>query len=101
MTGYWDEDIPVKADNKLVKATFYEGLEEHIIAVANWSEKDQSCSLEINWDKLGMDRSACIYIIPSIPGFQDQQALTALNNITIPGKKGFLIVLQKKDRSSG
>ncbi len=96
MTGYWDEDIPVKADNKLVKATFYEGLEEHIIAVANWDEQDQPCSLEINWNKLGIERSACKFLIPFIPGFQDQQLPTTVNELIIPGKKGFLIVLKKK-----
>jgi hypothetical protein len=100
MIGYWDEDNPVKSDDNLVKATFYEGLDEHIIAIANWSEKEQGCSLKIDWDKLGFEKSACKYIIPFIPGFQDQQLPTTLNELVIPGRKGFMIVLRKTRRDS-
>ena len=97
MIGYWDEGEgkPVKSDNDLVKTTFYKGLDEHIIAVANWSEKDQLCSLDIDWNKLGYEKSACKYIIPAIPGFQDKQSPVSLNELIIPGKKGFLILLRK------
>lgn len=98
MIAYWDENVPVKSDNDLVKATLYEGLEEHIIAVANWSEKDQSCSLDIDWDNLGCEQSACKYMIPAIPGFQEKQSPDSLSELIIPGRKGFLIVIKKNDR---
>jgi hypothetical protein len=97
MIGYWDEDIPVKSDNDSVKATFYKGIEEHIIAVANWSEQDQPLSLDIDWNKLGYDRSLFKYLFPAIPGFQDKQLPDSLNNLTIPGKQGYLIVIRKTE----
>lgn len=95
MIGYWDEKVPVRSEKELIKATFYEGLEEHIIAVANWSEKDQPCLLNMDWDKLGYEKSAWECMIPAIPGFQEKQSPTSLNDLMIPGKKGFLIVLKK------
>jgi hypothetical protein len=95
MIGYWDEDIPAKSGNDLVKATFYKGIEEHIIAVANWSEQDQPLSLDIDWSKLGYDSSHFKYLIPAIPGFQNQQSPDDLSKLTIPGKQGCLIVIRK------
>jgi hypothetical protein len=98
MIAYWDEHVPVKSDNALVKATFYEGLDEHLIAVANWSSQDQTCSLDIDWNKLGYDKSVCQCLIPAIPGHQEEQSPISLNNLILPGNKGFLILLSKTVR---
>jgi hypothetical protein len=95
MIAYWDKGIPVKSDNDLVKATFYEGLDEHIIAVANWSKEDQPCSLDIDWNKLGPEPSEWKLMIPAIPGYQEKQSPASLTGLIIPGSKGFLIVLIK------
>jgi hypothetical protein len=100
MIAYWDEDVPVKSDSELVKATFFKGVDEHLIAVANWSEQDQVCSLDIDWNKLGIDKSMCQYVIPAIPGHQEEQSPTSLKDLIIPGKKGFLILLRKSERYS-
>ncbi len=96
LIGYWDHKNPVKSDNDVVKATLYKGPEECIIAVANWGEKDQRCSIDIDWDQLGFDKSRSKYVIPYIERFQDEQSLTSLNRLKIPGGKGTLIVIQKE-----
>ncbi len=98
MIAYWDEDMPVTSNNDLVKATLYKGLDEQIIAVANWSKKDQSCSLDIDWSKMGYEKSGWDYMIPAISGYQDEQSPASLNELIIPGSKGFLIILRKTDR---
>ncbi|MCK5464685.1 MAG: hypothetical protein KAI95_16765, partial [Bacteroidales bacterium] len=98
MIGYWDVKNPVKSDNHLVKATLYEGLDEHIMAVANWSQKELACSFDIDWDKLGYEKSVCKYMIPAIPGFQEIQSPASLEEIVVPAGKGFLIVLRKNGR---
>ena len=98
MIAYWDENMTVKSNNGLVKATLYIGLDEQIIAVANWSKKDQSCSLDIDWSKMGYEKSGWDYMIPAISGYQDEQSPASLNELIIPGSKGFLIILRKTDR---
>ena len=100
MIGYWDEDKLVKSDNDLIRATLYKGDEESIIAVANWGKQDQECSIGIDWDKLGYDEYGCKYLISAIPGFQDEHSPDSLNDLIIPGGKGYLIVLRKTDRYS-
>ena len=95
MIGYWDPENPVNSSNELVKATLYKGPEECIIAVANWDKKDQRSTISIDWDQLGYDKSRCKFLIPSIPGFQDEQSPASMESLKIPGGKGNLIVIQK------
>jgi hypothetical protein len=97
MMGYWDEKNPVKSGNDLVKATLYKGNEESIIAVANWSKEDQPCSIDIDWDRLGYKKSRCKYLIPAVTGFQDEQSPSKLDKLTIPGGKGYLILIRNND----
>ena len=95
MMGYWDESIPVRTGNRLVNATLYIGDAESVIALANWSDQDQVCSLELDWDLLGLGKDECQYLIPAIPGFQDQQSPSSLDLLNIPGSKGYLILVRK------
>ena len=98
MIAYWDEDVPVKSDNDLVKATLYEGLDEHIIAVANWSKVDQPCSLAIEWYNQENEKSEWNYMIPAIPGYQEKLSPASLNELIIPGRNVFMIVIKKNDQ---
>ena len=75
-----------------------EGLDEHIIAVANWSKVDQPCSLAIEWYNQENEKSEWNYMIPAIPGYQEKLSPASLNELIIPGRKGFLIVIKKNDR---
>jgi hypothetical protein len=97
MIGYWDEKNPVKSSNDRVKATLYRGAEECIIALANWGDRDERCSLDMDWDQLGFDKSGCKYHIPAIQRFQEEQTPVSLDRLQIPGGKGYLIVIQKND----
>jgi hypothetical protein len=65
--------------------------------VANWANKDQRSSIDIDWDQLGFDQSGCKYLIPSIPGFQEEQTPASLERLKIPGGKGYVIVIRKKE----
>lgn len=100
MIGYWDQNNPVKSNNELVKATLYKGDEECIIAVANWGKKEQRCSIDIDWDQLGYDKSGYKFRIPYIERFQDEQSPASLERLKIPGGKGYLIVLKKVDSAN-
>jgi len=94
MIGYWDNNCPVTCSNALVKATLFKGAGISIIAVGNWSQKNQSVSLSVDWAKLGLDPSKVEIFIPQVKNFQDDQRSISLKNLIIPGGKGYLIVLR-------
>ena len=95
MIGYWDKNNPVSIDNEMVKATVYKGEKDMIIAIAGWGDQDQNCSINIDWNKIGWSTSAYKYYMPAIEQFQDEKTLDALTTMTIPLKKGFLIIVSK------
>jgi len=45
---------------------------------------------------LGIDPSKVDILLPAITEFQEERTGFSLSNITIPGGKGFLVVLKKK-----
>jgi hypothetical protein len=96
MIGYWEDSSPVKISNPLIKGSIYKSDGEAIISLANWSDHDQVTSLKVAWANLAMDPGSADIFIPEIPEFQTEQKSLSLDNITIPGKKGFLIVLKKR-----
>jgi hypothetical protein len=95
MIGYWEKECPVTCNNELLKASIYKNQDEAIIAIANWSDQNLETSLEIDWEKLGYDPSKTSLSIPEIKEFQSGQEVVSLDKMTIPGGKGFLIVLKK------
>ncbi len=95
MIGYWDQQNPVKTGNDLVKATVYKGKGESIIAVAGWGPDDIACALQVDWKALGLDPQQCRLTMPAIPGFQEERKNVALDRLTIPAGKGYLIMAQQ------
>ena len=96
MMGYWEKDCPVTCSNPVVKASVFMGRDEIIVAVANWTDLDAHTSLTLNWAKLGMDPAGCDISIPELQNFQTEQTAVSLDKLTLPGKKGYLIVIKKK-----
>ena len=96
MVGYWEKDCPVTCSNPVVKASVFMGRDEIIVAVANWTDLDAPTSLTLNWANLGMDPAGCDISIPELQNFQTEQTAVSLDKLTLPGKKGYLIVIKKK-----
>ena len=94
MIGHWEKDCPVSCNNDSIKVTAYKGRDHVIIAVANWSPEDQATTLKINGSKLGIPKSFKA-TMPEIPDFQQEQKSVNLEQLTIPGRKGYLIVIKK------
>ena len=94
MVGYWDRQNPVQTNNELVKATVYKGKGQSIIAVAGWGTEDIVCTLQVDWKSLGLNKKHVRLYRPAIPGFQDEQQDIALEQLTIPAGKGFLIIAE-------
>lgn len=96
LTGYWEENYPVKSNNSKVFTSLFKGDKESILAVANWSDKDQPVSLNFRWKDLGIDPSKAEFFIPAIKDFQDAKGKVELNSLAIPPRKGFLIIIRNK-----
>jgi hypothetical protein len=94
MVGYWDRNTPVTCANDSLRVTLYKGKKESILAVANWGRTPQMGTIEVDWTKLGYNPSTCVITIPPIPEFQEGRSLASLRRITVPAKKGYLIVLR-------
>lgn len=96
MIGYWDKNCPVTCTNSLIKATVYKGKDLAIISVANWSAKDQTASLLVDWAKLGLDPAKSEIFIPEVRDFQTAQKTVSLNRMVIQGGKGFMIIVKNR-----
>lgn len=96
MIGYWDKNCPVTCSNPKVKASVYKNSTNVIIAVANWTDLDQEISIAIDWAKLGLDSTKFNSSIPELKDFQAEQTSVSLDKISIPGKKGYMILLKSK-----
>jgi len=96
LTGYWEENHPVKSSNSKVFTSLFKGDKESVLAVANWSDKDKNVIITLRWDDRGIDRSKAEIFVPSIKDFQDAERNVKLNDLRIPAKKGFLIIIRSK-----
>ena len=97
MTGYWEKNCPVRPVNPAIQASVYAGEGEVLVALANWTDTLQTTALGISWQALGLDPAQTEIFIPHIEGFQTEQLQVPLENIGVPGKKGYVIVLKKKN----
>ena len=95
MTGYWEEDCPVTCSNPLINATAYQGPDDIVIALANWSNNDETTSININWKKLKADPSGFELFIPGIKDFQTEQSSVPIDKMILPGGKGYMVVLKR------
>lgn len=96
MIGYWEKACPVTCSNAMVKASIFKGTDISVVSVANWSAKDQSAGLKIDWSKLGIDPQKADVFIPAVKDFQTEQKQVAINKIVVPGGKGFLIIIRSR-----
>lgn len=93
MLGYWDINCPIKTDNPKIIASVFRGPEDIVIAVANWSDKNQEYRLIIDWKAVGTDRNRSVFKIPFIENFQDSGTAAPGDQMKIEGGKGRLIVM--------
>ncbi|WP_199140871.1 glycoside hydrolase domain-containing protein [Pedobacter sp. ASV12] len=95
MIGYWSTNCPVKTSNPQVLATVYKKKGAALVAVASWSDQEEKVTLNIDWQKLGIDPAKASISVPEVANFQQAQQLTAHSEITVPKAKGYLIVIKQ------
>jgi len=94
--GYWEKDCPVRTNNSNVFASVYQGDGESVISVANWTDKPQKVSLDVDFNALGINPSSAEILIPGIKDFQDARNIINLKALSLEGKKGLLVIIKNK-----
>jgi hypothetical protein len=94
MIGFWDSSNPVATNNKNVKATVYLKNNKLLIAIGNWNPADVDIQLKIDCDKINLNKNRAKLSAPAIKDFQDRSEFKPNETITIPGGKGYLLILQ-------
>ncbi len=67
-----------------------------VIAVANWSDKPVEGRIVIDWRGKGIDPDNHRVFMPSIPEFQRERSVDLDAHLLVEGKKGFVIVLERR-----
>ncbi|MFA6276068.1 MAG: glycoside hydrolase domain-containing protein [Pedobacter sp.] len=96
MIGYWSENCPVKTSNAEVLATVYKKQGAALVSIASWADNDVKITLNIDWNKLGIDPTKAVITVPEVEDFQTSSSLTAQSEISILKGKGLLLVIKEK-----
>jgi hypothetical protein len=94
MIGYWDSACPVSTNSEKAKATVYQKNGKALIAIANWETADLQISLQIDWKKLGINPEKATISARAIENFQPELKFKVGEPITLPGGKGYLLVIE-------
>lgn len=94
MIGYWDASCPVAVNSEKAKATVYQKKGEALVALANWEPTDLQVTLRIDWEKLGINQETATITADAIESYQPQLTFKPDEPITLPGGKGFLLIVK-------
>lgn len=90
--GYWDANNPVKTGNSNILASVYRKENKSMIAIGNWSDKEQIVNLQVDWKKLGINRETAKIEIPDIDDLQTA-AVANISQLHIPGSLGLILIV--------
>ena len=93
MLGYWVEKSPIKTANSNIKSTIYKHNDKVLIVIGSWSDKDEEVELNIDWNKLGMDKNTVKLISPNIEGLQNYNTFKIDKAIPINRNSGLILIL--------
>jgi len=96
MHGWWSESHPVSTGDSLVLATTWTRPGRAMIALGSWHEDDRTVKLTIDWKALGLDPARTRLRAPAIEKFQNAASFSPTQSITVPGKKGLLLIVESR-----
>ena len=94
MIGYWEEDPPITVDHSDVKVTAYVKKDQTLISIASWADGFVSVSLDIEWERLGLQPESATLVAPFINNFQPGQEFKVSESIPLSPTKGWLLILK-------
>ncbi len=92
--GFWDSENPVSTGNANVLASLYVKEDKIMVAMGNWTDREQNIGLTIDWKKIGMNPYSVKIEIPKIDDLQDS-TIADLDNLVIPASKGLILVFRE------
>lgn len=93
MIGFW-EDLPlVTTNDDDVKVTTYVKKDSVLLSIGNFSDLPKTVSLDIDFEKLGMDKENIRLYAPAIQDFQQKKSWSHGEGVRVDGKKGWIIYL--------
>ena len=96
MIGFWEDDVPVKADHESIRVTAYLKVDEILLSIGNYDDSNSKFHLHIDWKKLGLDPAKVEFVQPGVEGFQEGCHYTDGQEMSIEPRKGLLIYLKQE-----
>jgi len=94
MIGYWSPDCPVNTGTTNIPATVYQKPGAALVALASWAKEDTAVTLNIDWQKLGIDKDHATIEAPAIANFQPAQTFAIGDPIPVPKGKGWVLIIK-------
>jgi len=92
MLGYWLEAAPVTTDHPRILATAYVRPDASLIALASWSDDDETVRLTVDAAALGL-ASGWRAFAPAVEGLQSE-ADVDLSAVRIPANQGLFVLIR-------
>lgn len=70
-----------------------------MIAQGNWTDTEQTVSLDLDWEKLGMDVAKAKIEIPEIDRLQGE-GVADIKHLTIPASNGLILIISQSTLNS-
>lgn len=96
LMGYWAPSCPVKSGREDVLATAYVRKDRVLLALASWAKEPVQCRIEVDWDRLGMDREKARFRAPRIEAFQEEAIFLPTDAIPVDPARGWLLLLSEE-----
>lgn len=96
MKGYWVDDNPIKTNHRNIRTTSYLKDDKVLIAIGSWSDKDEYVNLNIDWDKLGLNKANVKIYSPEVDFMQMEQNFTVGQRVKVPKSEGLILVIENK-----
>ncbi|MDX2415691.1 MAG: DUF6067 family protein, partial [Bacteroidales bacterium] len=93
MLGYWVDSSPITSNTDGVKSTVYVKNDKAMIVLASWSDKDVDVNLNLDWAKLGYDRTNVRLHSPEMKGMQEYKEYD-YTKIKVPAQSGLILILE-------
>lgn len=96
MMGWWSGQSPVMTGDSLVLATTWRAPGKAMVSLGSWHDTDTKVTLRIDWKALALDPARTTVRAPAIANFQTSASWKPTDLITVPAKKGLLLLLEQR-----
>jgi hypothetical protein len=95
MQGWWSGHDPVTtSDANVLATTWLRPGKSAMISVGSWRDDDTVVTLNIDWQRLGIDPARAKLRAPEIVGFQEGGVYAVGATIKVPGTRGLLLIVE-------